>query len=945
VACSVGTLGAGASADYTITAGVPTVTPCTTSQNIQNTASAVSDEAAALGVSTTLTATCPPPPTADLSVSMSADPGTVDQGGITAITAIFHNAGSGDAHNVSFSGSLLNERRFSRLLVFESAAGATCSEQSFAAACDLGDMASGENKEVVFTMKTVTGATCVADQLQAFTGAVVAGSPGDPQLSNNKAAAMYTVNCPNILHIASVHLTPAKTESGGYVPSALLSAQVQNVSHSAVHNTIVTVPVSESLSFLSASGGTTCSTSAGQISCNIGTLQAGETKTLGLFFGVNILTDPLCDYDTPTTIAASLSVLSDTPDPMFWDNQNYAASMTTLCPSDAAIVSADFDPKDLSEATLTVVVKNNGPGVAVRTVTMPLPSGATPLYLYNQTCGTSYGNVSCPTGWLLPGQARTFKVPFQFTGTSQCVGSSKTLTLDINDTNQSNNTSHVTVKPWNNCTVGAGTDLDLALQTPQLGANQRVTFPMAVWNISAVNASSVFVMHTLSSDETYVSASGTSCETDGDQLYCSIGDIAYHDHTSISITLQYQEPQPCGQAINRFPTFDVVTGSSETVTSNNRGTAFFELACPTDWGMVSAQFSPAAVPPATYTTLAVRVQNSGPAVDNALLKVTGTELTFYEHDMPPLCFGYPDTDTTEYGARVFTCWVGNLASGETKDLSLGFQAHGDPTNMCTSDYSPVVTTSVYGHGYDPNWTNASLRPSVMWDCPSTGALCGDGIKEGTEQCDDHNTNPGDGCSGGCQIETGWTCNNSSPSICSPVCGDGSKKGSEQCDDGNTTPGDGCTSICTTETGWICSGSNPTTCIATCGDGIKVGPEGCDDHNLNPGDGCSISCQVESGWTCNASQPSVCTQIVCGNGIVETGEGCDDYNLNPGDGCSATCTVESSWVCSGTQPSVCTKCGNGVVDTDRGEECDFAAPNEPAGVCNQSCLFAVPIPEF
>ncbi|MFA5800314.1 MAG: DUF4215 domain-containing protein [Candidatus Peribacteraceae bacterium] len=772
---------------------------------------------------------------ADLSLSMRADPDRVQAGGVMSFTADIHNAGSGSAQNVAFSGALPSG------LVYQSAAGATCTMQSGALTCGLGAMASGENKAIVLTVKTLTGSYCIADQLQSFTGSVFAVSPSDPQLSNNTAVAAYTDICSNILRVVSAHLTPVNVQSGGYVPLAELTARVQNVSPSATENTVVTVPVSEALSFRSASGGMVCSIAVGQISCNLGTLQAGETKSLGLLFDVNILADPLCDYDTPSTIATSLSALSDTSDPIPGDN-NYSVSMTTLCPSDAAIVSADFDPKDLSEATLTVVVKNNGPGIATRIVTMPVPANLTPLYLYNNPCSTSYGNVSCPTGWLLPGQTRTFKIPFHFADTASCVASRKTLAFDIHDTNQSNDTYQVTVKPWNNCTVGDRADLDIAIQKPQLLANQKVTYPMAVWNIGRVNASSVFVMHTLSNGETFVSAQGASCSVYGDQLECGIGNIAYNDHTSFSITLQYSQPQPCGQVENRFATFNVVSGTSEVNTGNNQSTAFFESACPTDWGMVSAQFSPAAVPPATDTALSVRVQNSGPATDNALVSVSGMAPTFFEHDMPPLCFSFPDTDTIDWGARVFTCWVGNLASGETKDLSLGFVARGDPQNTCIADYSPVVTTSVYGHGYDPNSTNASLRPSVTWDCPQ-GQACSNGTKEGAEQCDDGNTAPNDGCSNTCSIESGWTCTGTSPSTCSPVCGDGLKKGTEACD----------------------------------------------DHNLNNNDGCSSTCQIETGWICTGVQPSSCTK--CGNGVIDSdrGEVCDyaDPNVPPGE-CDQSC---------------------------------------------------------
>ena len=44
---------------------------------------------------------------------------------------------------------------------------------------------------------------------------------------------------------------------------------------------------------------------------------------------------------------------------------------------------------------------------------------------------------------------------------------------------------------------------------------------------------------------------------------------------------------------------------------------------------------------------------------------------------------------------------------------------------------------------------------------SSTVVCGDGVVEGIEQCDDSNTMPGDGCSMSCQWET-------------PVCGDFSR---------------------------------------------------------------------------------------------------------------------------------------------------------------------------
>ncbi|MCC6763215.1 MAG: DUF4215 domain-containing protein [Deltaproteobacteria bacterium] len=207
-----------------------------------------------------------------------------------------------------------------------------------------------------------------------------------------------------------------------------------------------------------------------------------------------------------------------------------------------------------------------------------------------------------------------------------------------------------------------------------------------------------------------------------------------------------------------------------------------------------------------------------------------------------------------------------------------------------------------------------------WTCggaPSTCApVCGDGIVSGGEACDDDNTTSGDGCNAACQVEAGYSCPGE-PSVCSAICGDGLRRSGEVCDDGGLLPGDGCSATCSIETGWTCNGAEPTGCSPICGDGLLRGGELCDDGDLGGGDGCNATCTPEAGWLCTG-EPSLCT-TVCGDGLIKPGEACDDGGLDPGDGCSAGCTIEGGWLCAG-QPSGCnTVCGDGLL---RGSEgCD------------------------
>jgi cysteine-rich repeat protein len=125
-------------------------------------------------------------------------------------------------------------------------------------------------------------------------------------------------------------------------------------------------------------------------------------------------------------------------------------------------------------------------------------------------------------------------------------------------------------------------------------------------------------------------------------------------------------------------------------------------------------------------------------------------------------------------------------------------------------------------------------------------ICGDGQKQGDEECDDGNAVDMDGCTPSCTPE---------------VCGDGDVNQTiEECDDGNTVAMDGCGPTCKDE---------------VCGDGtVNQASEKCDDGNQVDGDGCSAAC----------------IQEICGDGQKQGAEACDDGNMVAKDGCESDCTV-------------------------------------------------------
>ncbi len=130
-------------------------------------------------------------------------------------------------------------------------------------------------------------------------------------------------------------------------------------------------------------------------------------------------------------------------------------------------------------------------------------------------------------------------------------------------------------------------------------------------------------------------------------------------------------------------------------------------------------------------------------------------------------------------------------------------------------------------------------------CDTTGVgsvvnICGDAIIVGPEICDDGNNDSGDGCSETCDLEPGYECmqdTDPADGVCdtagpgsvvlSPVCGNGIVEAGEVCDDGDETGGDGCSSTCQLEEGYVCAqDSMPMDGICdTGGPGSVVDPAG------------------------------------------------------------------------------------------------------------------------
>ncbi len=307
--------------------------------------------------------------------------------------------------------------------------------------------------------------------------------------------------------------------------------------------------------------------------------------------------------------------------------------------------------------------------------------------------------------------------------------------------------------------------------------------------------------------------------------------------------------------------------------------------------------------------------------------------------------------------------IGDLTSGAS-NLDFANVISADLGSIASERGVSAVFCYAVGNGGSALIALNALKTSAL-NCSnfynSNLKICGNGIANLGEECDDGNLSNTDNCTSQCnlpvcgdgfvqpgnneQCDNGASNSNSTPNACRTNCqlahcGDGVTDSSEQCDDANSINTDNCISTCQ---------------LAKCGDGFvqhSIG-EFCDDGNNVNGDGCSADCHsfescgnnvLDPGESCddgnnNTSDacPSgihgTCEPAFCGDGFVRQNiEACDDGNNTNGDGCSANCESEAPTSTTPSSPPT-PICGNGVVEAS--EECDDgnSADND---LCTSSC---------
>jgi cysteine-rich repeat protein len=205
------------------------------------------------------------------------------------------------------------------------------------------------------------------------------------------------------------------------------------------------------------------------------------------------------------------------------------------------------------------------------------------------------------------------------------------------------------------------------------------------------------------------------------------------------------------------------------------------------------------------------------------------------------------------------------------------------------------------------------------------AVCGDGVVNEGEQCDDGNNLDGDGCEADCTIacEEPIDCDDDNACTVESCV-------SNRCQFEVVDPNDG--NVCTTDTCDPAAGvvnapveieDNNACTVDSCDPvtGVSNAPIDPNDQNDCTIDACDPVTGVsndpaDDGTACALSLNETgvciaasCESIVCGDGFVSGGEGCDDGENEANDGCDPGCQLEANLFVRCGDPVA----GNGTLD--------------------------------
>ena len=327
-----------------------------------------------------------------------------------------------------------------------------------------------------------------------------------------------------------------------------------------------------------------------------------------------------------------------------------------------------------TQATYTIEVTNNGPGLADNVEVNDTPPAG---FSFASATAPCTGGFPCALGTVANGGTVSFDVTFDIAAdtTPGDFTNTAAVTTTTTDPDAGNNSADATT------TVSAEADLAISKTGAATAvAGTQATYTIQVSNSGPSDAQGVSVTDTPPAGFSFASA--TAPCTGG--FPCALGTVAAGDSVSFDVTFDIAADTTPGDFTN---TAAVTTTTTDPDTGNNSADATTAVSAEADLAITKTGAATAVA--GTQATYTIQVTNSGPS-DAQAVSVT---------DTPPAGFSFASVTAPCIGG--FPCALGTVAAGASVSFDVTFDIAADVTGEVTN--TAAVTTSTT----DPDTGNNS----------------------------------------------------------------------------------------------------------------------------------------------------------------------------------------------------------------------------------------------
>lgn len=496
ISCAFGSLPVNTTATVTIRAR-PNATLLGTS--VTNTATATSDVTVTpASDSANLTIR----PGADLAVTKTASAAVVDQAAALSYTITATNSGPASATNVQIVDRLPAAIDLSATITSTPSSGGSCSRSGSTITC----LWTGATANAATRSVTIAGTTLASVPVEnrtAVNRVNVFSNTDDPDPSDNNATATVTV-----IPAADLEATATSGATVAAGASADLTFSVINNGPSTATNTVMTIVIPSGLTPSKAPAG--CTISSQTVTCAIGSLANGGSAD-------RVITVSAASALTEAERTATVSVSSDTPDPITANNTDHAPIVAG--PVADLVITKVADVAKVAPGgaiNYTIGVANAGPSSSTGAIVVDeLPEGLTVASATSSAiegCTVVGRTVTCNAGEIIPGAS--FQILIVATVGKDRAGATFVNTATLtpgpqSDPNLANNTASATVR----VTTPKGSIAKLKITgraKPSSSApKSKVIISFTVTNTAKVVANDVELCITVPKTLSYLKSAGT----------------------------------------------------------------------------------------------------------------------------------------------------------------------------------------------------------------------------------------------------------------------------------------------------------------------------------------------------------------------------------------------------------------------------------------------------